>query len=296
MATNSKISWTDHTFNAWWGCTKVHPGCANCYAETWDGRWGGSHWGKDAPRRMVVGEWGKPKQWEACAKDEQRRCLVFASSMCDVFEDYPEDRPVVDQQGNPVLMPPQFYDRYAPGAKNIVTWTVPSLRARLLDIFEPMEWTTLLLLTKRPENIARMVPQRWLKNWPAHVWTGTSPCDNPTAEKCIPPLLEVPGKHFLSIEPMIGAVHLQRYDRDRINWVIVGGESEQRGNCREFPVEYAMDVVEWCGDATPCFVKQIGSCPTCADGPLDIQSVKGEDRNEWPLQLRVQRFPKEFGR
>lgn len=32
MAENSKIEWTDHTFNPWIGCTKVSPGCKNCYA------------------------------------------------------------------------------------------------------------------------------------------------------------------------------------------------------------------------------------------------------------------------
>jgi hypothetical protein len=34
MASNSKIEWTDHTVNFWWGCTKVSPACTHCYAET----------------------------------------------------------------------------------------------------------------------------------------------------------------------------------------------------------------------------------------------------------------------
>lgn len=48
---DTEISWTDHTFNPLWGCTKVSPACDHCYAEAWDKRYGGDHWGKGAPRR-----------------------------------------------------------------------------------------------------------------------------------------------------------------------------------------------------------------------------------------------------
>ena len=304
MSTNTTISWTDHTFNAWWGCSKVHAGCANCYAETWDSRWGGDHWGKDSTRRMIVGEWGKPNHWEAAARAAGRRCLVFASSMCDVFEDYPEERPVVDQQGKPVPMPIQFHERYAPAGGFHGFWSVPALRRRLFDIFEPFCWTTLLLLTKRPENIARMVPKHWLDDWPSHVWTGTSPCNYETAQKSIPPLVAVPGKHFLSCEPMLGNVILERRwietshgTRRGIDWVICGGESMQRGQCREFPVEYAIELRNQCeAFGVPFFMKQMGSKPTCVDGPLDLASPKGDDPSEWPLALRVQQFPQEWNR
>lgn len=43
MGQDSKIEWTHHTFNPWWGCAKVSPGCTNCYAETLDKRFGGAH-------------------------------------------------------------------------------------------------------------------------------------------------------------------------------------------------------------------------------------------------------------
>ena len=51
MAENSKIEWTHHTANLWWGCTKVHAGCDNCYAETLSKRYGKDVWGKDKSRR-----------------------------------------------------------------------------------------------------------------------------------------------------------------------------------------------------------------------------------------------------
>ena len=36
MGTATAIGWTDHTFNPWWGCSRVSPGCEHCYAETFD--------------------------------------------------------------------------------------------------------------------------------------------------------------------------------------------------------------------------------------------------------------------
>ena len=54
MGESSKIEWTDATVNFWWGCTKVGPGCDHCYAEAFDKRVGGSHWGLDAPRRKIA--------------------------------------------------------------------------------------------------------------------------------------------------------------------------------------------------------------------------------------------------
>src|SRR5439155_16270327 len=62
---NSKIEWTNHTFNPWIGCTKVSPGCANCYAETlMDTRYGRVHWGKGKPRvRTSADNWAQPIIW-----------------------------------------------------------------------------------------------------------------------------------------------------------------------------------------------------------------------------------------
>jgi protein gp37 len=73
------ILWTDHTFNPWWGCTRVSPGCVNCYAEKFDKRVGGDHWGPGKPRR-VFGDthWREPLKWSG---------RVFCASMADIFDD-----------------------------------------------------------------------------------------------------------------------------------------------------------------------------------------------------------------
>ena len=95
MGSNSEISWTDHTFNPFWGCTKVSPACDRCYAETFSKRVGYSEtgskfpiWGKDAKRRFFGAEhWEEPLKWNGAAEKEGVRKRVFCGSMCDVMEE-----------------------------------------------------------------------------------------------------------------------------------------------------------------------------------------------------------------
>jgi protein gp37 len=92
MAEQSKIEWTDHTFNPWEGCQKVAPECDNCYAEARDVRFtGGTHWGPKAPRRRTSAQnWQKPRKWNAQAEafhaTHGRRQRVFCASLADVFD------------------------------------------------------------------------------------------------------------------------------------------------------------------------------------------------------------------
>lgn len=94
MAENSAIEWTDHTFNPWEGCQKVGPGCDHCYAETRNARFGGGtapNWGPGAPRRRTSpGNWRKPLAWNADARrfaeEHGRKQRVFCASLADVFD------------------------------------------------------------------------------------------------------------------------------------------------------------------------------------------------------------------
>jgi protein gp37 len=84
----SRIEWTDHTFNPWWGCSKVSPGCAHCYAKGISRRFSGDIWGKDANRRFFDDpHWQNPVKWNAEALRSGGRYRVFSASMTDVFED-----------------------------------------------------------------------------------------------------------------------------------------------------------------------------------------------------------------
>src|SRR4051794_39657198 len=126
MAKNSKIEWTDHTFNPWWGCTKVSPGCKYCYAETWSRRVGHDLWGPRGDRRELSDSyWRQPIAWNAEAKRIRERKRVFCASMADVFE----DRRDLDDH-------------------RVRLW-------RLIAETPHLDW---LLLTKRPENAQRLAP------------------------------------------------------------------------------------------------------------------------------------------
>lgn len=76
------------TFNPVWGCTKVSPGCDKCYAESFDKRVGGHHWGKGMPRRTFGdAHWGEPLKWNRDAQKSGVKSKVFCGSMCDVMDD-----------------------------------------------------------------------------------------------------------------------------------------------------------------------------------------------------------------
>lgn len=326
MSSETSIEWTDHTFSPWWGCTKVHAGCKNCYAETMDARWAGKgkeHWGPSAARRMIVGEWGKPGEWNRAAKRKLgRRARVFCASMCDIFEDF---NGVVENQLGQRL--------YRDGEDRVRTQETPLpvtvvwLRWRVWELIMKTPNLYWLLLTKRPENIERMVPPAWLVKWPDNVMTGTSPCDQETADVCVPALLRTPGPHFLSCEPLIGPIDFAKipdeWDRPPghgsptllgdIEWVIFGGESG--GGARPCNIEWIRSGVAQCRAAGIApLVKQLGAnvhwngigtpeepvFPGAARREdvggafrVYLKDSKGGDMQEWPEDLRVRQWPKE---
>lgn len=177
MGETTEIAWTDHTFNPWVGCSRVSPGCQNCYAEALDKRWSrGEHWGKAAPRRVTSdANWRKPLKWNRDAEAAGRPALVFCASMADVFEDRP--------------------DLVAP-------------RARLFDLIDQTPNLIWLLLTKRPENAARLVAY-----WHDNVWVGTTAEDQARLNERLPYLLGIPAAvRFLSCEPLLEHVAIgQRF-------------------------------------------------------------------------------------
>lgn len=222
MAENSSIEWTDDTFNPWWGCTKVSAGCENCYAEAFAKRFGHSIWGKRAKRRRFTdAHWAKPLRWdeEAAAAGTRRR--VFCASMADVFE---EQAPTADQRR---------------------LW-------HLIENTRNLDW---LLLTKRPQRIAGVVPPSWLRSPRPNVWLGTSVESMDVIER-VDHLREVPAvMRFLSIEPLLGALH--DLALDGIGWVIVGGESG--GRARPIHEDWVRAIRDECvAAAIPFFFKQWG--------------------------------------
>ena len=87
---NSFIGWTHHTFNPWEGCSKVSPGCENCYAETECAiRYKRVVWGPGGNRRRVTTTINAPLKWHEEAIRSGKRLKVFCGSLCDIFDDHP---------------------------------------------------------------------------------------------------------------------------------------------------------------------------------------------------------------
>lgn len=192
MGQNTKIEWATHTFNPWWGCTKVSEACKHCYAESWAKRVGQPVWGPKSSRR-TFGEkhWQQPLRWNKKAEATGDRPRVFCASMADVFEDRDELSP----------------------------W-----REKLWPLIEATPHLDWLLLTKRPQNVARLAG--WGANWPDNVWLGTTVELQTRAEELLPYLEAVPAKiRFISAEPLLGELRIERWLQSTLNWVITGGES-----------------------------------------------------------------------
>jgi protein gp37 len=199
MGKETAIEWTDHSFNPWWGCAKVSPGCDHCYAEAWAKRTGTAVWGVDAPRRAFGDKhWNEPLKWQRAAVAAGKRARVFCASMADVF------------------------DKNAPAGARDRLWA-------LIRATPDLDWQ---LLTKRIGNVARMLPADWGNGY-ANVWLGISVVNQDEADRDIPKLLATPANvRFLSCEPLLGPINFSKvpgFNRIGLSlygwWIISGGES-----------------------------------------------------------------------
>ncbi len=241
---NSKIEWTDHTFNPWWGCMKVSPGCKNCYAETLDNRYNheNPHWGPNSNRKPQSDKyWNQPLKWNKEAAAKGIKAKVFCASMADVFEGHPD--------------------------------TLPHLK-RLFSLIKQTPNLIWQLLTKRPENIKTLIAFDFPDGLPENIWIGTSVENQQAADERIPHLLCVPATvRFLSIEPLLGPIILRRQAQDSkeilqatlmgkldeyfrpvergIDWVIVGGESGH--GARPIHPEWVRSLRDQCNAANVSF-------------------------------------------
>jgi protein gp37 len=196
MGENSKIEWTDHTFNPWMGCTKVSPGCDHCYAEAMmDLRYGRVTWGPHGDRKRTSPEyWKMPLKWNSHAKRFKRehghKPRVFCASLADVF------------------------DNQVPRA-----W-----REELFALIKSCRRLDWLLLTKRPQNISKMLPSDWNDGYP-NVWLGISAENQLRFDSRWKHLTKIPALiKFVSYEPALGPLRLPKTGPVP-DWLISGGES-----------------------------------------------------------------------
>lgn len=213
MGADSKIEWTDHTFNPWIGCQKVSPGCDHCYAEAMSNRYGWTTWGPHGERKRTSDtNWRKPRQWAKNARVANQfkyRPRVFCASLADVFDNQ-----------------------------------VPSeWRSDLFDLIAATPELDWLLLTKRPENLARMFPSG---NW-KNIWLGTTCEDQPHYIKRYHLISEMRvAVRFISYEPALGplSIGLAVPPVRAPDWIICGGESG--GGARTMEPWWARNVRDDC--------------------------------------------------
>jgi protein gp37 len=235
MGANTKIEWTDHTFNPWEGCTKVSPGCANCYAATHNARFGGGtapNWGKGAPRRRTSAEnWKQPLRWNREAHETHikhyirvpvemvPRPRVFCASLADWLDD---EVPVEWLADLLALIHATPNLDWLLLTKRPANWPVRIGEAALAledrANAEAAKWVFDCRKRSRARRIrtwAIAEAAKWVFDWrregtaPANVWIGTSVEDQTRADERIPALLRIPARvRFLSMEPLLGPVNL----------------------------------------------------------------------------------------
>jgi protein gp37 len=263
------ISWTDLTFNLWWGCVRVSPGCVGCYADMTARRYGHAGlWRRSGPRRFLgEGTWSQPRKWNRDAELAGRVDLVFCSSMADAFEIHPVAE-IAEQQ--------------------------ELARQRLWQMVDAYPFLIWQLLTKRLDNVADLVP--WGDTWPRNVWLGTSVEDQERAYSRLSLLTTYPADiavRFVSVEPLLEPVQIEPWlaipRHVGVDWVIVGGESG--GKARRFELSWARDIRDQVARSSAAFFfKQTG---TQAARELAIKG-KGETFEDLPADLRIRQFPRAY--
>lgn len=209
MGKTTKIGWTDHTVNFWWGCTKVSAECRQCYIE------------KIMKRAGIKQPFGGPvrtKSWRtaysfnAQAKRDAVRRRVFTCSMSDFFH-------------------------VGADAWRTEAWNV-------IRECESLDW---LILTKRPERIRECLPSDWGNGY-ANVWLGTT-CGCQSSMHRVELLSDIPATvRFVSAEPLLEAIDLRPY-LSRLHWVITGCEQAKRGVRRIMSLDWVRDIDRQCRES-----------------------------------------------
>lgn len=243
MAENSKIEWTDHTFNPWVGCTKVSPACDHCYAESWAKRAGYPELWQGERRRTREENWRKPIHWHSSIPDGERQ-RVFCASLADVF-----DNAVPDE------------------------W-----RFDLFDLIRKTPRLDWLLLTKRIGNAKGML-QRYAMDGAYNVWVGATVVTREEFDRDVDKLRRTPARvRFLSMEPLLEP--MGDIDLTGIDWVIVGGESG--GKARPMESAWAEHIRYRCESYGAAFFFKQGSSANWPSFKNFDSFPSYLQRREWP--------------
>jgi protein gp37 len=219
MSNNSKIEWTETTWNPVRGCTKISPGCKHCYAETFAERFRGvpGHpYEQGFDLRLVPEKLTEPLRWN-------KPQMVFVNSMSDLFQEQ-----------------------------------VPTEYIRMvLEVMMLAKWHTYQVLTKRSKRMQDLLNNELsFAAKASHIWWGVSVEDREYGVPRIKDLREADvAVRFLSVEPLLEDIG--HVDLNEIHWVIVGGESGP--GARPMSPEWVDNILAQCINAdVRFFFKQWG--------------------------------------
>lgn len=238
----SRIEWTESTWNPVTGCTKISPGCKHCYAERMALRlqaMGQANYANGFELTLHEHMLERPLQWK-------KPQLIFVNSMSDLFH---KDVPLTYIQ-------------------------------RVFDVMRRAYWHQFQVLTKRSERLLALNSEI---DWPGNVWMGVSvETDKYTFR--IDHLRQTRAKiKFLSLEPLLGP--LPKMNLNRINWVIVGGESGP--GARPIRQEWVLEIRDQCLHAeVPFFFKQWGGVNKKRNGRL----LQGRTWDQLPVAMNQMAF------
>lgn len=253
MGSNSSIEWTEATWNPTRGCTRVSPGCQNCYAERFAHRLSAPGLPYEGLTRMTP----KGPRWRGIVRPIEdaidlplhwrKPRLIFVNSMSDLFH---EDVDV-------------------------------ALLKRIFDIMRRAFWHTFQILTKRSLRLRTVAPEL---EWSENIWIGVSVEDVNYIDR-IDDLRTVPASvRFLSLEPLLSA--LPALNLEGIHWAIVGGESGP--GARSMSPEWVRDIRNQCAHAgVPFFFKQWGGVRKSRNGRL----LDGRTWDEFPTRRSLLHLP-----
>lgn len=355
MAQKSKIEWTERTWNPIRGCSKISAGCEHCYAMHVAARFSGGGRPYDGLAKRDPVNWtGDVRLIEDALYEPLRRrkpTMYFVNSMSDLFhEKVPDDW--IDTIFAVMAMAPRhtfqiltkraqrmeefFLDREAgQDMRRIGASRREIVQMRCLEMVEDD------LLGGQAADVYMDIMTEGGLNWPlGNVWLGVSVENQEAAEERLDCLARTPAAvRFASVEPLLESADLVRWlhpscegaedecergectcqTRPAIDWVIVGGESAQRGECRQCDVAWIRDIVAQCRImGVPVFVKQLGSNAVSnvrsdhlgrlkygdsmgaaeefgEPWRLWLEDSKGGEPSEWPEGLRIRQFPASAG-
>jgi protein gp37 len=237
----------------------VSPGCDHCYAQRFDSRVGGKHWGRGVPRQTFGHpHWNEPLAWDRYAARDGVQRKVFCASMADVMDDE------------------------APAGEREKLWN-------LIDRTPNLIW---LLLTKRPHRFLKYLPAEGFVHpnvvLMASVESQQFYAPRMKAVEAARMELEIRGdirygrhRHVpmgISYEPALGPLSMRELPCFRPDWVICGGETGP--GHRPMRREWAEALLAECRqDGVAFFMKQL-SAATPAKAAALI-----------PAELLVREFP-----